>query len=46
MEARVLLAARQFKDLGAASGDELPLIQPVETTPRILTTPELIEGSE
>ena len=41
MEARVLPAARRFKDLGAASGAEVPLVQPVETTPRVLTAPEL-----
>jgi DNA recombination protein RmuC len=43
MEARVLPAARRFKDLGATSGGELPLIQPVETAPRALTAPEITE---
>jgi DNA recombination protein RmuC len=41
LEARVLPAARRFKDLGAASGSEVPAIQPVETMPRALTAPEV-----
>jgi DNA recombination protein RmuC len=41
MEARVLPAARKFKDLGAATGDEIPLLTPVETTLRALTAPEI-----
>lgn len=44
MEARVLPAARRFKDLGAAPGAEVPIIQPIDTTPRTLTTPELAGG--
>ena len=40
MEARVLPAARRFKDLGAASGEELPIVQPIETSPRALSAPE------
>jgi DNA recombination protein RmuC len=43
MEARVLPAARKFKDLGAATGDEIPPLSPVETTPRALTAPEVKE---
>ena len=45
MEARVLPAARRFKDLGAAPGAEVPLIQPIDTTPRALTAPELTGSS-
>lgn len=46
MEARVLPAARRFKDLGAASGAEVPVIQPIETTPRALNAMELPEGNK
>jgi DNA recombination protein RmuC len=46
MEARVLPAARRFKDLGAASGAEVPVIQPIETTPRALNALELPEGNK
>ena len=46
MEARVLPAARRFKDLGAASGAEIPLIQPIETAPRALTSPEPTEDTK
>lgn len=44
LEARVLPAARRFKDLGATSGEEMPLLQNVEGTPRTITAPELMEG--
>jgi DNA recombination protein RmuC len=43
LEARVLPAARKFKDLGAVSGDEIPVLSPVETTPRSLERPEVSE---
>jgi DNA recombination protein RmuC len=46
MEARVLPAARRFKDLGAASGEELPIVQPIETTPRALSAPEFTEDKK
>ena len=46
MEAQVLPAARRFKALGAASGDEIQVIQPLGTTPRALAAPELTEGNE
>lgn len=41
MEARVLPAARRFKELGAVSGDDVPIVQPVDTTQRAITAPEL-----
>jgi len=44
MEARVLPAARRFKDLGAATGNEISALSPVETTPRALVAPETAEG--
>lgn len=46
MEARVLPAARRFKELGAAPGVEIPLVQPVDTAPRALTAPQLLEDAE
>ncbi|ROQ90905.1 DNA recombination protein RmuC [Desulfosoma caldarium] len=41
LESRVLAAARRFRDLGAASGDEIPALVPIETTPRELSAPDL-----
>jgi DNA recombination protein RmuC len=40
MESRVLPAARRFKDLGAASGNEIPLLSPVTAAPRGLMAAE------
>ncbi len=40
IEARVLPAARKFKDLGAATGNEISSLTPIETTPRTLNPPE------
>jgi len=41
IESRVLPAARRFKELGAAPGAEVPLVQPIDKSPRALTAPEL-----
>ncbi len=46
LEARVLPSARRFKDLGAASGTEVPPVEPVEVVPRALTAPELGDEGE
>ena len=47
LEARVMPAARRFKDLGAGTSDEIPAIAPVEVAPRDLSLPELdAAGSE
>ncbi|MBU0718160.1 MAG: DNA recombination protein RmuC [Planctomycetes bacterium] len=46
LEARVLPAARRFRDLGAATGNEIPALSPVETTPRTLAAPETTEMRE
>lgn len=43
IETRVLPAARRFKDLGSGSDAEMPVVEPVETAPRILTAPELTD---
>lgn len=42
LETRVLVAARRFRDLGAAAGDEIPLLEPVEQGARELQAPELL----
>jgi DNA recombination protein RmuC len=44
LEARVLPSARRFKDLGAATGNEISSLEPVETTPRAIAAPEMTEG--
>ncbi len=40
LEARVLPSARKLKELGAATGDEIPEIEPVDEAPRALTAAE------
>jgi hypothetical protein len=37
----VLPAARKFKDLGAAPGDEIESLKPVQTAARTLQSPDL-----
>ncbi len=46
IESRVLPAARRFKELGAASGDEIAVIEPIDTQPRQLTVLELKKESQ
>jgi DNA recombination protein RmuC len=45
MESRVLSSARKFKELGAATGGDIPELEPVDETPRALAAPEK-EGRE
>ncbi len=40
LESRVLPAARKFKELGSATGEELPELAPLDESPRALTAPE------
>jgi len=40
MESRLLPSARKFKGLGAATGDEIREIEPVDEAPRALVAPE------
>jgi len=46
MESRLLPAARRFKDLGATTGSDIPSLAPVETTPRALVAPEVVDETE
>ncbi len=43
MEARVMPAARKFRELGATSGDEIPQLEPLDQNPRQLTLTETTE---
>jgi DNA recombination protein RmuC len=45
LESRVLPAARRFKELGAAAGEEIPLLEPVEVVQRNLTLFKVPEDS-
>ncbi|MGB9606634.1 MAG: DNA recombination protein RmuC, partial [Bryobacteraceae bacterium] len=38
LESRVLVAARRFHELGAATGDEIRVLEPVDREPRRLTS--------
>jgi len=40
LEGRVLPSARKLRELGAATGDEIPEIEPVDEVPRALTAAE------
>ncbi len=42
LESRVLVSARRFRDMGAAGGEEIPTVAPVDTVPRALQAPELV----
>ena len=40
LEARVLPAARRFKELGAASGPDISVVEPLDIAPRAVSAPE------
>ncbi len=42
VEARVLVTGRKFKELGALTDDEIPVLGAVERVPRELSAPELV----
>ncbi len=44
LESRVLVSARKFKELGAAGGDEIMEVVPIEETSRELAAPEREES--
>ncbi len=44
LESRVLPSARKFKELGAATGEEIIELEPVDETPRSLPLPERPEA--
>jgi DNA recombination protein RmuC len=45
LEGNVLVKARKFRDLPAAAGaDEIPAIEAVDRTPRMLQAPELTDA--
>jgi DNA recombination protein RmuC len=46
LETRVLPAARRFKELGAATGNDIPVLEPIEVAPRALTAPDLADNAE
>ena len=43
MQSRVFVAARKFKEMGAGSGEDIPTLEPIESTPRELRLPEQSE---
>ena len=46
LETRVLTSARRFKELGAGTGGDIPSPMPVETSPRSIQAPELMNIPE
>jgi len=45
LEGNVLVKARRFKELQVANGDaDIPQLEPIDCAPRLLQSPELIDG--
>jgi DNA recombination protein RmuC len=45
LESRVFPSARRFKELGAATGEEIPTIESVDQTPRVISVTEVDKGN-
>ena len=46
LEARVMVSARRFKEMGAAEAGEIPAVEPVESVPRSLVALETAANGE
>lgn len=46
LESRVLPAARRFKDLGAATGQEIPVLEAIGQAPRVLSAADVEEAGQ
>jgi DNA recombination protein RmuC len=44
LESRVLVTARRFRELGAASGNEIDTLEPIDKTTRMIQAPETEES--
>jgi len=44
LEKRVLVTARKFKDLGAATGDDITTLEPIDKTIRSIQAPDFTQG--
>jgi DNA recombination protein RmuC len=44
LEKRVLVTARKFKDLGAATGDDITTLEPIDKTSRSIQAPDFTQG--
>jgi DNA recombination protein RmuC len=44
LEGNVLVKARRFKELHAANGEEIPVLEPIDRIPRALQAAELTDG--
>jgi len=45
LESRLLVSARKFKELGAAGGEGLPVVERIDESPRALAAPEVEQST-